>query len=339
MADTTSTCMTAMPQRVVLLAGGVGGARMALGLQAALPAGALTVVANVGDDERFYGLQVCPDLDTLLYTLSGRVSRSQGWGVEGDTTQVLQTLAGLGAPDWMMLGDADFALHIYRSWQLGQGRRLTAIMAEAAQRMGLGAQLLPVTDTPVPTEVATAQGWLSFQQWFVRQRAEPQVCGLRYRGATAAVITPEVQRAIAAADLIVIAPSNPLLSIEPMLALSSLRGALAASHAPCVAVSPLINGKAIKGPLARMLSDLKMSGGNAGIAKRYQGVIDALVIDASDAADADALRAQGLAVLACDTMIPDQARSLALTERLLQWLPTWRNAAPTSPPLLNKECA
>jgi len=317
-----SSQMTAhSPIRVVLLAGGVGGARMALGLAAALPPGALTVVANIGDDERFYGLQVCPDLDTLLYTLSGRVSQAHGWGVEGDTTRTLETLSRLGAPDWMMLGDADFGLHIYRSWRLAQGERLTTVMAEVAQRMGVDTRLLPVSDALVPTEIQTGEGWLSFQQWFVQQRAAPEVRGLRYSGAASAQVTAEVLTAIAQADAIVIAPSNPLLSIEPMLALPGLREALQASAVPCVAVSPLINGKAVKGPLARMLVDLGLAAGNTGVARRYAGLIDGLVIDASDHEDAAALHAQGLAVLASNTLIPkvDAARALAL--RILRWLP------------------
>lgn len=308
-------------KRVVLLAGGVGGARMALGLAAALEPGALTVVANIGDDERFYGLQVCPDLDTLLYTLSGQVSRAQGWGIEGDTTRTLETLTKLGAPNWMMLGDADFGLHIYRSWRLAQGERLTTIMAEVAQRMGGKTKLLPASDALVPTEIQTGEGWLSFQQWFVQQRAEPEVRGLRYSGAASAPVTVEVLAAIAQADAILIAPSNPLLSIEPMLALSGLRNAVLASAAPCVAVSPLINGKAVKGPLARMLIDLGLAGSNAGVAQRYAGLIDGLVIDASDHADVAALRAQELAVLAANTLIPDENASQALALRILRWLP------------------
>lgn len=312
---------TQSAKRIVLLAGGVGGARMALGLAAALPPGALTVVANIGDDERFYGLQVCPDLDTLLYTLAGCVSQAHGWGVEGDTTRALATLSHLGAPDWMLLGDADFGLHIYRSWRMAQGERLTTVMAEAAQRMGVSSKLLPVSDALVPTEIQTGEGWLSFQQWFVRQRAAPEVRGLRYRDAGSAQVTAEVLAALQHADAILIAPSNPLLSIEPMLALPGLRNALLALAAPCVAVSPLINGKAVKGPLARMLADLGLAGGNAGVAQRYAGLIDGLVIDASDHEDAAALRAQGLAVLASNTLIPEQDAAHALALRILRWLP------------------
>lgn len=311
---------------VVLLAGGVGGARMAVGLDAALPLGRLTVIANIGDDERFYGLQVCPDLDTLLYTLAGIVDRRQGWGVADDATRALDTLATLGAPVWMKLGDADFGLHVYRSWRLAQGARLTGVMSEVAQRMGLTARLLPASDLPVPTEIETSAGVLPFQQWFVAQRAQPEVRGLRYRGAGAACATPEVVRAIAQADLIVIAPSNPLLSIEPMLALPGLRDALLACPAPCVAVSPLINGKAVKGPLDRMLADMGLMAGNAGIARRYDGLIDGMVIDASDAGDAPDLRACGLAVLAVPTLIREREPAAVLARQVLDWSGNLRGA-------------
>jgi len=318
--------MNESSMRVVLLAGGVGGARMALGLAASLPPGALTVVANIGDDERFYGLQVCPDLDTLLYTLSGRVNRKNGWGVEGDTTKALQTLSSLGAPDWMTLGDADFGLHIYRSWRLAQGERLTTIMADVAQNLGVDTHLLPACDTPVPTEIETAAGWQSFQQWFVAQRTQPKVLGICYRGATFADVTPEVLAALQQADVIVIAPSNPLLSIEPMLALPSMRSALLASTAVRVAVSPLIGGHAVKGPLAGMLTDLNLTPGNLGIAERYAGLIDGLVIDASDSDDAVILRKQGLMVLATNTLIAEKAAAQELASALFGWLPLVRNS-------------
>ncbi|WP_207005480.1 2-phospho-L-lactate transferase [Trinickia mobilis] len=312
--------------RVVLLAGGVGGARMAAGFDAVLRSGALTIVANVGDDERFYGLQVCPDLDTLLYTLAGAVDPQQGWGVAADTTRVLDTLSMLGAPTWMKLGDADFGLHIYRSWRLAQGARLTDVMREAAQRMGLTACLLPATDTPTPTEIEIDGAVLRFQQWFVAERAKPAVRGLHYAGAQEGCATPEVMEAIEHADLIVIAPSNPLLSIEPMLALPGVRQALRAAQAPCIAVSPLINGKAIKGPLDRMLADMGLTEGNEGIAERYSGLIDGLVVDASDAGDVPALRAGGLAVLAARTLIHEREHAAFLARQLLAWSQTLRGA-------------
>lgn len=305
--------------RVVLLAGGVGGARMALGLDAVLEPGSLSIIANIGDDEDFYGLRVCPDLDTLLYTLSGKVDLKQGWGVEGDATRALGVLDELGAPAWMKLGDADMGLHIWRTWRLGRGERLTTVTDTAAARFGVAVELLPACDVPVPTEIVCDEGTLRFQQWFVGRRATPAVRAVRYGGARHQAATPEALRAIEQADLVLIAPSNPLLSIEPMLALAGVREALQASGAPCIAVSPLIGGKAVKGPLDRMLDDMGLPGGNDGVAQRYAGLIHGLVIHADDAADGAALRARGVAVLCAETMIPSRKASAALARTLLVW--------------------
>lgn len=306
---------------IVLLAGGVGGARMARGLAAALPPGALTVVGNIGDDDDFYGLRVSPDLDTILYTLAGVVDRAQGWGVDGDGARALGRLEALGAPSWMKLGDADFGLHIYRSWRLTQGASLTEVMREAAQGMGVRTRLLPASDLPCPTRVDTGEGRLSFQEWFVRERAEPAVKGLQYGDGGCVPASAAAVEAIRAAEGIIIAPSNPLLSILPILSLAGMRDALARTRAPCLAVSPLINGRAVKGPLARMLRDLGMNGGNGGIAQLYGDVIDAMVIDTSDAEDGQVLRGKGLDVLAFNTLISGTAPALALARRILDWMP------------------
>jgi LPPG:FO 2-phospho-L-lactate transferase len=304
---------------VVLLAGGVGGARMAAGLEKALPAGALTVVANVGDDDRFHGLQVCPDLDTILYTLAGVVDRGQGWGVERDGTRVLDQLGTLGAPTWMKLGDRDMALHIYRTWRLSLGWRLTQVMGEVSRRMGVESILLPASDDRVPTQVLTDSGMYPFQEWFVAHRTVPQVRALRYLNADRASITAEVIEAIAHAGLVVIAPSNPFLSIEPMLALRGMRDALRARRAPCVAVSPLIGGKAVKGPLDRMMAAMGLAAGNAGIAQRYGDLIDGIVIDQQDADDRAALRDGGLAVFATRTLIGERERAAILARQIIAW--------------------
>ncbi|WP_043288609.1 2-phospho-L-lactate transferase [Paraburkholderia oxyphila] len=305
--------------RVTLLAGGVGGARMATGLCAALAPGALSIVANIGDDERFYGLHVSPDLDTILYTLAGAVDVSQGWGVSGDTVRVLETLLKLGAPAWMKLGDVDFALHIYRSWRLANGDRLTDIMSDVALRMGLKCRLLPATDGVVPTEVDTEEGVLRFQEWFVERRSAPKVRRLYFKGASTTEPTREVRDAIGEADIVIIAPSNPLLSIEPILALRGLRQRLAERRTPCVAISPLINGRAVKGPLDRMLADMGLPGGAVGIAECYAGLIDGIVIDQSDASEEAALRNRGIKVLTAETYIKEPERSKSLAELVLDW--------------------
>lgn len=304
--------MTAF-NRVVLLAGGVGGARMAEGLARALPPGALTVVANVGDDEEFYGLRVCPDIDTLIYTLSRRIDRNQGWGVAEDTTKALDVLRDLGAPVWMKLGDADFGLHIWRSWRLAAGESLSEITVEAAARLGARAAVVPATDDRLRTKLLTDDGWMDFQPWFVGKRGAPAVAALRYEGADAARASDLALTAIAAADLIVLAPSNPLLSIEPILAVRDLRAALAKSSAPRLGVSPLIDGKAVKGPLAQLMGQLGLEISSAGVAARYAGLLDAFAVDTGDKADADALEAGDLAVLSTDILMngPEGAERLA----------------------------
>jgi LPPG:FO 2-phospho-L-lactate transferase len=299
--------------RVVMLAGGVGGARMAEGFARALPKGSLTVIANVGDDEEFYGLRVCPDIDTLLYTLSDRIDRGQGWGVADDTVKALDVLRDLQAPTWMKLGDADFGLHIWRSWRLGQGASLSQITAEASERFGTTARILPATDDLLRTKLNTDEGWMDFQPWFVGERCAPKVSELRYEGSASAKPSRPALDAIAEADLIVVAPSNPLLSIEPILAVSGLREAVIAASARCVGVSPLIGGKAVKGPLARLMSDLGMETSSKAVADRYKGVLDAFVVDTADTSDADALREDGLAVLETDILMngPEGAERLA----------------------------
>ncbi|MEQ1940857.1 2-phospho-L-lactate transferase [Mesorhizobium sp. VNQ89] len=300
-------------RNAVLLAGGVGGARMAEGLARALPSGALTVIANIGDDEEFYGLRVCPDLDTLLYTLSDRIDRSQGWGVAGDTVKALDVLRDLGAPAWMKLGDADFGLHIWRSWRLAEGESLSEITAEAARRLGARASILPATDERLRTKLNTDEGWMDFQPWFVGKRCGPKVSELRYEGAEMARPSERALKALASAQLIVLAPSNPLLSIEPMLAVAGLRGAVAQSRAPCVGVSPLIGGKAVKGPLARLMQDLGLEATSRAVAGRYAGLLDGFVVDAGDVDDAEALRESGLAVASMDILMdgPEGAERLA----------------------------
>ena len=305
--------MVRSPQKIVILAGGVGGARMAEGLARLIPAGALTVVANVGDDENFYGLHVSPDIDTLIYTLSNRIDRKQGWGVKDDGVRALHVLSELGAPAWMKLGDADFGLHIWRSWQLAQGATLTEVTDEASRQLGARARVLPATDDPLKTKLLTELGWMDFQPWFVGARCEPKVIALRYDGADKAAASPAAVSAIGEADAIIFAPSNPLLSIEPILAIEGLRQAVAASSAPRVGISPLIGGKAVKGPLARLLADLGMPGGSRGVSTRYAGLLDGFVVDSEDVGDAAAIQADGIAVLGTDILMlnPVQAEDLA----------------------------
>lgn len=306
------------PARVVLLAGGVGGARMAAGLARALPPQALTVIVNVGDDDEFHGLRVCPDIDTMLYTLSGQVNAKQAWGVEGDTTRALDVLKRLGAADtWMTLGDADLGLHLYRTARLRAGASLTDVMAEVARSFGVQARLLPVSNDGVATRVVTAQGRMRFQEWFVKHRCGPQVLALDAEGAQAAAPTPEVVEALGQADLIVYAPSNPFLSIQPMLKIGGVERLLRASRAHRVVVSPLINGLAVKGPLHKLMQDLGAAPGSGGIADFYAGLIDGIAIDTCDAADAAELQRRGLQALCASTRIAKAEDAQALARLLL----------------------
>lgn len=311
--------MPTFASNVVLIAGGVGGARMAEGLARALPAGALTVIANVGDDDDFYGLRVCPDIDTLIYTLSDRIDRKQGWGVADDTVRALDVLGTLAAPTWMKLGDADFGLHIWRSWRLAAGNSLTKVTREAAMRLGARARILPASDDPVRTKLRTADGWMDFQPWFVGRRCEPRVLELRYDGTEKAEAGTEALAAVDAAELIVFAPSNPLLSIEPILAINGFRSAIAASRALRVGVSPLIGGKAIKGPLARLMAGLGMRTSSGGVAMRYSGLLDGFAIDTQDLSESDELQGRGLSVLPTDILMRDPQDAERFALEILTW--------------------
>ncbi|MEL7114486.1 MAG: 2-phospho-L-lactate transferase [Pseudomonadota bacterium] len=300
--------------RVTLLAGGVGGAKMAEGLYA-LPDVDLTVIGNIADDEEFHGLWVSPDIDTLTYTLSGRINRTQGWGVADEGTRALETLRDLGQDTWMTLGDRDLGLHIYRTMRRAKGHRPSDIAADVARAFGLTCRLVLPTDDVVQTQVETANGGLSFQEYFVRERHAVDVRGLTYEGAETARPTSEALHAIATADLIVIAPSNPLLSIAPILAIPGLQDAIEAAHAPVLAVSPLIAGQAVKGPAAALMQMAGMRVDAVGVAGYYGALIDHLVIDRQDAALADQIT--GPKVHATDIMMHDAADKARLASELL----------------------
>nr|WP_321525945.1 2-phospho-L-lactate transferase [uncultured Cohaesibacter sp.] len=268
-------------RKVTLLAGGVGGAKMAEGL-AALEDVELTIIGNIADDDDFHGLWVSPDIDTMTYTLSGRINRQQGWGLADEGTRALDILTTLGQDTWMTLGDKDFGLHIYRTMRRTKGDRPLDIAADVAAAFGVKPRILLPTDDRVQTRVKTEKGWLSFQEYFVREKCAPTIEALELVGIEAAVATPEAQEAIASADLLVIAPSNPLVSIEPILAVKGIRDAVKEARVPRIAVSPLIAGKVVKGPADRMMAALGMRADAVGVASHYVGLIDALLIDHQD---------------------------------------------------------
>ncbi|MGR3760077.1 2-phospho-L-lactate transferase [Roseobacteraceae bacterium NS-SX3] len=297
--------MSAQRHRVTLLAGGVGGAKMAEGL-AALPDVELSVIGNVADDDEFHGLWVSPDIDTLTYSLADVIDRTQGWGVADESHRALETLNTLGADTWMSLGDRDFGLHIYRTMRRLRGDRPSEIARDVARAFGAGGEILLPTDDRVQTRVRTDAGWLSFQEYFVRERCAPEVRELAFDGLEQARPAPEALAAIRQADLIVIAPSNPLVSIAPILGVPGISAALRAAHARKVAVSPFIAGKVVKGPADRMMAALGERADAAGVAQRYQGLADTLVVDHADAGLAGEISAAGLTPVCSEILMKSQ---------------------------------
>jgi LPPG:FO 2-phospho-L-lactate transferase len=293
------------PGRCLLLSGGVGGAKLALGLDRVLPPGGLTVVANPGDDFEHLGLAISPDLDTLAYTLAGLVNTETGWGRAGETWNFMAALEALGGETWFRLGDLDLATHVQRTAALRAGRTLGEFTAELCGRLGVRSRLLPMTDDPVRTRVVTDAGELAFQAYFVRDRCAAEVRAVRFDGAAAARPAPGVLAALADPDLaaIVIAPSNPFLSIDPILAVPGVREALRAARAPRVAVSPIIAGAAVKGPTARLLAGFGLPVSAAAVARHYEGLLDGYVVDEADASLLPALRQAGLAATATRTLM------------------------------------
>ena len=303
----------------VLLAGGVGGAKLAHGLQTELGA-ELTVVVNTGDDLERHGLVIWPDHDTVMYTLAGLDDRERGWGLRGETWTVSEQLDRLGEDAWFRLGDRDIATHLVRSERLRRGERPTEVARSLQAALGVGATILPMSDDPVRTEVRTDDGWLEFQEYFVHRRQEPAVHEVRFRDIDAARPTREVTAAIAGADAVIVAPSNPIVSIGPILAVPGLRDALEAARrqgARIVAVSGIVGGKALKGPADRMLASLGMESSALGVARLYADIVDRFVLDTVDANLEPAIRALGLATLVVDTIMTDDAARARLARDAL----------------------
>ena len=298
-------------QRIVGLTGGVGGAKLVDGLYRVLPSASLTAIVNTGDDFRHMGLAISPDIDTLLYTVSGRANRVQGWGREGETWAFMEALRSIGGPGWFQLGDGDLALHVARSHALAQGQSLSAVIAGFASAWGLTMRILPMSDDPVATMLDTDEGTLAFQTYFVERRCQPVVRAIRFEGAQTARPNPEALAAIAGADAIFIAPSNPWLSVDPLLAMPGLRAALVATRAPVVAVSPLVGGQAVKGPTAKLMGELGLAVNNQAIAAHYRGLIDALIVHEGDDQPAD------VPCLATNTLMLDEADRMRLARAAL----------------------
>jgi LPPG:FO 2-phospho-L-lactate transferase len=301
--------------RVVLLAGGGGGARFARGLDVTLAPGELTVVGNVGDDLEILGLHVSPDLDSLLYTLGGLIDDERGWGRADETWAALESASTWGGESWFRLGDRDLGLHLIRTQALRDGATLSEVTAELSERAGLKSRVVPATDDRLRTHVITPAGRFAFQEWFVGRAHRDEVDAVEYEGAEQARAAPGVIDAIAAADAILLAPSNPYLSIGPILAVLDVRAAVADRTTRCVAVSPLVGGAAVTGPLGRMLT--RMAGGTtpALVTDRYKGLIDAVVIDESDAA---AELPGNVEVVVARTLMSDRDQERRLAEAVLK---------------------
>ena len=306
---------------IVALAGGVGGARLAVGLAAVLPPSQLSVVVNTGDDFEHLGLHVSPDLDTVMYTLAGVNNPKTGWGRADERWQFMAALKALGGADWFNLGDRDLAVHVLRTQAMRAGLTLSEVTADLAQRFGIRHALLPMTDAPVRTRVRTAQGELAFQDYFVRERCRPRVQGFRFVGSRSATPAPALRKLMRSGKVtgLVICPSNPFVSVAPILAVPAIRAWLRQRDFPVVAVSPIVGGVALTGPAAKMMRELKLDASAAGIARHYGRLVDGWVIDRVDAKLQSAIETMGRRVLVTDTIMRNRKKSATLAREIVSF--------------------
>ena len=309
-----------MQGTVLALAGGVGGAKLVWGLAQVLEPEQLTVAVNTGDDDCFHGLHISPDLDTMLYTLAGLSNRETGWGLAGDTFHGLAMLGRYGAETWFNLGDRDLATHIRRTQLLREGATLSEVTAELSRRLGVRQQIVPMSDDPVRTFLTTAAGELTMQEYFVRERSQPAVSGVRYQGADDAKPSAGFAAALAAAEVVVLCPSNPLLSLGPMLAVPGVREQLAAVSGKGwrAAVSPIVGGAAVSGPAARLMDGLGYAATALGVARLYQGLCDVFLTDAQDAALAPAIAELGMRAVSAPIIMETEGDKRALARFILE---------------------
>jgi LPPG:FO 2-phospho-L-lactate transferase len=303
---------------VVAIAGGTGAAKLLRGLAACVRPHELTVIGNTGDDAEIWGLHVSPDLDTVTYALAGRLDVERGWGLAGETFRCLEAMATLGAETWFNLGDRDLATHLYRTGRRRSGVPLSAVTAEIARSLGVAVRLLPMTDDPVRTRVRTADGWLGFQEYFVREKALVDVQDIVYAGAEVARPAPGVCEALAGADLIVVCPSNPVTSVGPILAVPGIVAALAAARAAVVAVSPIVGSAAVSGPAGALMRARGLPVSPAGVARAYAPWLDTLLIDTRDQDRGGAVSAEGARPITAEIIMTDKAAEVALARRVLE---------------------
>ena len=305
--------------KVLALAGGVGGAKLAAGLQEVLVPGDLSVVVNTADDFELWGLYICPDLDTVMYTLAGIANPETGWGIFDESFDALNMIERYGEDTWFKLGDRDLATHILRTDRLRAGETLTGVTAELSVALGVGSSLLPMSEDPVSTVLETPAGRLEFQEYFVRRRQTDEVLGVGFRGIEDANPTGAVLAAISGADAIVLCPSNPVVSIGPILALPGVREALSSALAPKVAVSPIVGGRALKGPSDKMLASLGHEVSAMGVAAIYAGLVDGMVVDTVDEGERDGIEALGMHALATRSVMRDAAGRARLATETLEF--------------------
>lgn len=303
---------------IVVLAGGVGAARFLQGVVQVVPQEELTVIANTGDDREFYGLHVSPDIDIVMYTLAGLVNESQGWGIRDDTYYTMQQLTSYGHEDWFALGDRDLATHIHRTQLLREGRTLSEITDDLRARLGLKLRILPMSDQPVQTHVLTPAGLLHFEEYFVKRRCSDPVQDVQFVGADTARPAPGVLDAIKEAEAILIAPSNPIVSIGSILAVPGIHDTLHEASGMVVAVSPLVAGAPLKGPADKLMSGLHMEVSAVGVARHYRDFLDVMVIDQQDAHLLNAIEDLGIPALATDTIMRDAETKAALARTVLE---------------------
>lgn len=305
--------------KVVALAGGVGGAKLSSGMQAVLPPGSLTVVVNTGDDFRLWGLQISPDIDTVMYTLAGIANPATGWGQAGETWNSLNMIQRYGRDVWFRVGDKDLATDVLRTHMLSEGRTLTDVTQEFCAKLGVPSQILPMCNEPVQTLIETPEDTLDFQDYFVRRKHADVVAGVTFRGAEHAKMTSLVRQALEAAEAIVFCPSNPIVSIGPILAVAGVQGAIEKTKAPRVAVSPIVGGTAVKGPAGDMLRSLGHEVSPVGVAALYAGLLDGIVIDKTDEQLVPRIKELGMEVHVADTIMNTNEDRARLAEEVLQF--------------------
>lgn len=308
-----------MSGHIIALCGGVGGAKLAFGLADVLRPEDLTIVVNTGDDFEHLGLHVSPDIDTVVYTLSGLSDRERGWGLAGETWNFMGQLKRLGGEGWFNVGDRDLAMHVERTRRLAAGETLSEVTATLADALGIGHAVIPMSDDPVRTIVQTANGELAFQRYFVGEQCQPVATGIRFEGAERAAPSPGLRAALARKDVaaVIVCPSNPYLSVDPILAVRGVRAGLVALGAPVLAVSPIVGGTALKGPAAKLMRELGAIPGVAAVADHYAGLLSGLVIDQSDAGDAEALRGVGVEPLVTSSVMATDEDRVRLAEETL----------------------